>query len=172
MEPRQPVEIASPAAAGALLASIAMRSAVVACALAACAYKPGSYAYMKQTFPGQRVALSCLDVSMIRRADTPDGVVIEYHFGNRCEHPSPVVIPVVATGRTPGGQEREVFAYDPNGEIRPLTLDGRSYGNETIEYRPDDDYGTVELCIDVAAIARETPAKKVCLGDAPADSTP
>ena len=126
---------------------------------------------MQQKFDGQRVALSCLDISIIRRADTPDGVVIEYQFGNRCEHPSPVVIPTVATGRTPGGKEREVFAFDPNGEIRPLTLDGRSHGAETIEYRPDDDYGTVELCIDAAAIARETPAKTVCLGEAPPDAT-
>src|SRR5580765_7004053 len=132
MEPRQPVEIASRPAAGALLASIAMRSAVVACALAACAYKPGSYAYMQQNFPGQRVGLSCLDVSMIRRADTPDGVVIEYQFGNRCDHPSPVAIPTVTTGRTPGGKDRELYAYDPNGEIHPLTIDGRSYGSETI----------------------------------------
>jgi hypothetical protein len=158
--------------AGALLASIAMRSVVLACALAACAYKPGSYSYLKQGFAGHRVTIGCLDLAIVRRPDTPDGAVVEYQFGNRCEHPSPVVIPVVATGRTPGGKDRELFAFDPNGEIRPLTIDGRSYGNETIEYRADDDYGTVEICIDAAAIARETPTQRVCLGDAPADSTP
>jgi hypothetical protein len=170
MSPRQPVEIASPSAAGDLLASIAMRCAVL-CLVAGCAYHPGSYAYLKQGFPGQRITVGCLDIAIARRADTPDGVVLEFQFGNRCERPSPVDIPTVVTGKTPGGKERDLLAFDPNGEIKALSLDGRSFGSETIEYRPDDDYGTVDVCFDVAAIVRQTPARRVCLGDAPPDAT-
>jgi hypothetical protein len=166
MRPRQLVEIASPATAGGLLASLAMRLVAV-CALAGCGYKPGSYASMNHRFAGQRVTVGCLDLAIARHADTPDGVVVVYEFGNRCDRPSPVEIPTTITGKTPGGKERALFAFDPNAEIRPLSIDGKSFGSETIEYRADDDYGSVDICLDAAAIAHQTPPNTMCLGDAP-----
>jgi len=142
-----------------------MRCAVLALLLTGCAYKPGAYEYAREPFAGQRVTVGCLDLAIVRRPDTPDGAVVEYQFGNRCDHASPVTLPIVATGRTPGGQERKLLAFDPNGEIVPLHIDGRSFGKETIEYRADDDYGVTQICVDVAAIVKQTPAQSICLAE-------
>jgi len=137
-----------------------MRVAVVVCMLAGCAYK-----HLDAAAPGQRVTVGCLDLAIARRADTPDGAVLEYRFGNHCDHASPIALPTTARGRTLGGQERTLVAYDPQHEIVPLQIDARTSGTETIEYRSDDDYGLGQVCIDVASIVRQTPASWICVGE-------
>jgi hypothetical protein len=160
---RQPTGITT---ASRLLASSSMR-AVLACALLGCAYRPGSYAHDGKTFPGQHVTLGCLDLSVERRDDTPSGAVLEFQFGNRCDHATPIAIASVARGRGEDGRERRLSAYDPKHEIRSLAIDGRMAGTETIEYRADDGTPITQICIDAAAVAGESPARWLCFGGAP-----
>jgi hypothetical protein len=151
--------------------SSAMRFARVFIVVAGCAYKAGSYGYMSNGFPGQRVTVGCLDLSVSRLADTADGAVLQYQFGNRCDRAARVVLPVMTKGRTSDGQEKALVAYDPDGEIVPRELDGRSFGSETIEYRAESGDPVAEVCIDVARIVEITTPRWLCFGGSPSETT-
>jgi hypothetical protein len=150
-----------------------MRSSVVALALAACAYQPGSYrvpwtsqlpeaelpAFEPYDFPRQRVTLGCVDFALGRDdwwTTMATGPVIEYAFGNRCEHRVALDLGSVrVVARDRAGNAHELRAYDPHGELRPLPLIATGSGVERIEYRDaaltraDD---LPELCADVARV--------------------
>jgi len=149
-----------------------MRLALVSVVVAGCSYKAGSYGYMSNRFPGQRLTVGCLDLSVSRLADTADGAVLQYQFGNRCERATQIVLAVMTKGRTSDGHEHPLVAYDPDGEIVPRQLDGRSFGNETIEYRAESGDPVAEICIDVAKIVETTPERWLCFGGAPSETTP
>src|SRR5262245_15924812 len=100
-----------------------MRIALLSCALIGCAYKPGSFVWGTNEFPGQRATVGCLDVSVERRTDFPIGPVLGYQFANRCDHPTTVDLGSIAViGRDTGGAEVALRAYDPRSELRPVTL--------------------------------------------------
>jgi hypothetical protein len=140
-----------------------MRTAVLSVALIGCAYRPGSFSHPRQGFPGQRTTVGCLDLSVERRPDlTGGGTVLAYEFGNRCDHAATVDLASVAVvGRTYDGLERKLSPYDPNQEIRPLQIDGRTAGREAIAY-PDATAHFASVCVDAASLVHETPARWLC----------
>ena len=130
-----------------------MRSVLLAAALVACGYQPGSFHYPEALVAGQHATVGCLDLSIGIRQRTPRAAVIDYDFGNRCDHPSVVDLAAVRViGRTADGREVSLAAYDPNGELRALPLDGRSTGHEAIAYESEKS-PVAQICIDAAAIA-------------------
>lgn len=144
-----------------------MRSAVLVAAvlagIAACAYKPGSYASPTREFHGQRVTVGCLDLAIERRPDHGSSVVLGYTFGNRCDHPTVVDLAWVnVIGRTSDGVEIALTPYDPKRELRVLQIDGRLVGQEAIAYPAPESVG--QVCVDVASIAQQAPAQWLCFG--------
>lgn len=155
------------ASRGREIASVARRMRVLLLVgVAACSYSPGSYAFYNRTFPGQRLTVGCLDVSIDRRLDMVGRPVLDYQFGNRCE--SSVVIdlarvPVVA--RTTTGEEIALAAWDPHHEIRPARLGARQAGGEALAYESlEDDQTFAQVCVDAAALAAQTTPRWICFG--------
>ncbi|HEY5926605.1 MAG TPA: hypothetical protein VIV11_33185 [Kofleriaceae bacterium] len=141
-----------------------MRAAVLSVALAACAYSPGSFSHYRQDFPGQRTTVGCIDVSVERRPDlTSGGTVLAYEFGNRCDHPATIDFTrAKVLARTFNGVDLTLSAFDPEWQIKPQQLDGRSIGAEAIAYPSDE--RLAEVCVDVASITAQTPARWLCFG--------
>ena len=106
--------------------------------------------------------MGCIDVSVERRPDLiGGGTVLAYEFGNRCDRPATVDLSRVSVvGRTYEGDQTELRAFDPNAEIRPLTIDGRAAGKEAIAYPAHTSFA--EVCIDAASLAHEAPARWLC----------
>lgn len=144
-----------------------MRVALLSCALFGCAYQPGSFA-STQTFRGQRATVGCLDVAIERRADFPIGPVLGYQFANRCDHPTTVDLGAVAVvGRDAAGTELMLRAYDPRAELRPVALDARNVGAESLAYPANR--ALPQVCVDVATLDRATPSRWLCFSGAPGD---
>lgn len=139
-----------------------MRAAVLSVALTACAYRPGSFSHYRQDFPGQRTTVGCIDVAVERRPDlTSGGTVLAYEFANRCDHAAPIDFTnVKVLARTYGGEDLALDAFDPEGQIAPQRLDGRTVGAEAIAYPSDE--RLAEVCVDAASLAHETPARWMC----------
>jgi hypothetical protein len=139
-----------------------MRAAVLSVALAACAYRPGSFSHFSQDFPGQRTTVGCIDLSVERRPDlTGGGTVLAYEFGNRCDHPAAVDFTQVnVVARTYEGSDVTLHPFDPEWQIKPLELDGRATGREAIAYPYDD--RLAEVCVDAASLAHQAPARWLC----------
>ena len=139
-----------------------MRAAVLSVALIGCAYRPGSFSHLRQDFPGQRTTVGCVDVAVERRPDlTTGGTVLAYEFGNRCDRPATIDFAAVAVkARTFKGIDLDLHAFDPDFQIRPLQIDGRSAGAEAIAYPADE--RLAEVCVDVASLTKQTPAKWLC----------
>jgi hypothetical protein len=133
----------------------------LACALAGCAYRPGSFAHAPHDFVGQRVTVGCLDIAVNRRADLAIGPVLGYQFANRCDHATRVDLGAVRViGRSPQGAGAVLRPYDPRREIRPVALDGRSVGAEALAYPLDR--AMPEVCADAAALAHAAPPRWLC----------
>jgi hypothetical protein len=141
-----------------------MRVAVLTCALAGCAYNPGSFTHIQVQFAGHQMTVGCLDLAIDRRPDLPSGdAVVGYAFGNRCDHPTAVdLLAVNVIGRTADGREVELLPYDPRHDIQPLEIDGRLAAKEAIAY--PSTVPLVEVCIDVASITHAKPARWLCVG--------
>jgi hypothetical protein len=139
-----------------------MRAAVLSVALIGCAYSPGSFSHFRQDFPGQRTTVGCIDLSVERRPDlTSGGTVLAYEFGNRCDRPATVDFTQAAVrGRTFSGKDIDLVAYDPEWQMRPLAIDGRTAGKEAIAYPSDE--RLAQVCVDVASITREAPQRWLC----------
>ncbi len=120
--------------------------------LAACyAYEPGSFRG-REDFPGKRVELGCLDlaVAQIERPEAP-GTVVQYTFGNRCDHRVGVDLATVsARGTTASGAQIPLVAFDPRGELRPIEMIARWGGRERIAYRGAEP--VVAVCVDVGGV--------------------
>lgn len=152
--------------------------AISLCVLAGCAYKPGSFEFAGKRFAGMRTVVGCLDVAIDRRQDlvTPvvaDGrqdvessaaAVLGYEFGNRCDKPELVDLALVdVVGRTADGNEHHLVPYDPGGEVRSLTIDGRFGGSEALAYQWNDQL--VQVCVDAASIVHERPERWLCFAN-------
>lgn len=145
--------------------SLAIPITIVAGALAGagCSYHAGSFRGPWSEFPSQRVTLGCVDLA-VGRDDRgyARGPVVEYAFGNRCDHRVELDLASLrVVSRGVDGELRPLVAYDPRRELRPLPLIALSSGSESIEYR--DAYDTpaaahASICIDVggavAGVAR------------------
>jgi hypothetical protein len=139
----------------------AMRAAVLSVVLASCAYRPGSFAYLGSSFPGQRTTVGCLDISVERRPDLPTGAVVGYQFANRCDHPAVVDLAhVTVVGRTREGMQVDLAPFDPLGELAPLHIDGRTIGHEALAYLSQPELA--EVCVDAASVAQSTQAMWMC----------
>jgi hypothetical protein len=138
-------------------------SALTSAALVGCAYRPGSFAEGRATFPGQRATVGCVDVAVERRADLAIGPVLDYHFANRCDHPAVIDVGAIAVvGRTAGGADLPLRPYDPRGELRPVALDGRNTGAEALAYAAGA--AMPQVCVDVATLGQRAPAQWLCFG--------
>ena len=137
---------------------------IVATVIAACAYRPGSYQAPAREFAGQRTTIGCLDLAVDRRADHGSSAVLGYTFGNRCDRPATVDLAwVQVIGRTSGGAEIALAPYDPKRQLKPLQIDGRTTGTEAIAYPAPETLG--QVCVDVASIAQQRPARWLCFGN-------
>ncbi|MGE0550613.1 MAG: hypothetical protein AB7R00_26345 [Kofleriaceae bacterium] len=133
-----------------------------------CAYQPGSFARSGSPFVGLHTTVDCLDIAIARRDDISGEPVLAYEFGNRCDHPATVDFASVAViGRGADGQEHRLAPYDPNHEIAGLAVDGRRAGSEVIAYSGGSQI--VQVCVDVASLARQAPARWVCVGSVGGD---
>lgn len=117
---------------------------------------------------GTRVALGCLDVALdVARDDQATGPVVQYTFGNRCDHDVVVDIPAVrVVARDALGRELRLAAFDPRHEIRAAALPARLSGSERIEYNGDfAERDLAQVCVDVGALDRSAPAERwLCNG--------
>lgn len=141
--------------------------ALTACA--SCAYHAGSFAAYDHEFAGVRGTFGCVDASIARRADRATGPVIAYEFGNGCDHPVAIDLGRIdAFGRALGGGEVVLRPYDPEHEIRAALLDGRSTGEESIEYVADGTAVAIaSVCIDPAEAFGATAPRWSCFSSAP-----
>ncbi len=136
----------------------------IALAIAACAYKPGSYQHPSREFVGQRTSVGCLDIAVARRTDMGSSAVLNYTFGNGCDQPATIDLAWVnVIGRTAAGAEVTLVPYDPKGELQVLRLDARQAGSEAISYPAPEALG--QVCVDVASLAQTRPAQWLCFGN-------
>jgi hypothetical protein len=153
-------------AAEELLAVRAMARTALICALAGCAYQPGSFTHgfrAEAALAAQRATVGCLDLAIARGPDLDASAVLRYWFGNRCNRPVRIDLQRVAVvGHLGDGREVALAPYDPQGELRSASLGGRRDGGEAIAYRA---HGPVaRVCVDAASIAHARPAWWMCFG--------
>lgn len=145
---------------------VALAARVLSCVLAAivvpagCSYRAGSFADRAGTFPGPRVALPCLDLTVSLVDSAPGaGRVIQYSFGNRCEKSITVNLAAArVTARTTSGKVTDLRPFDPRREIKPLPLDGMLSGREQILYLGPQDVAAASICVDVSLVDGSAPA--------------
>ena len=138
-----------------------MRALLAALVLTGCAYRPGSFAYFGSSFPGQRATVGCLDIAVERRPDMTTGAVVGYQFANRCDRPAIVDLAHVAVvGRTRDGMQVDLAPFDPERELRPLSIDARTIGREALAYSSEAEL--VEICVDAASVAQDAHAMWMC----------
>lgn len=146
----------------------ALVAPLVALGLTACAtYSPGSFAARGESFTGELTTVGCLDLAVAGTRDSvAPGPVVDFQFGNRCDHAVHVDLAAVrAVGRTASGDEVALVAYDPYGEITRQKLEARGFGRERLEYRSARDFGTdiTLVCVDVGAITEGGAAAQLCV---------
>jgi hypothetical protein len=145
-----------------------LRRAIFMSALAGCtAYQPGSFTSggggRAPAFEGERTTVGCLDLAIARGPDYDASAVLQYRFGNRCNRSIEVDLQHVAVvARFEDGREEALTAYDPDRELAPRALAGRSAGYEALAY-PTAGIA-VQVCVDAASIVRAQPAHWLCLG--------
>lgn len=131
-------------------------------ALGGCAYQADSFSYAREPFRGVYMTVDCLDLAIAhdaRRSTSKN--VITYAFGNRCDDPVVVDLASVRVyGRANDGTELQLFAFDPDHEIRMMQIDGRAVGREAIEYPSDQTLKS--MCVDAGAIAHSPVPRWVC----------
>ena len=118
-------------------------------------YQAGSFGYLIGSFDGVRTTNGCLDVAVAREPDLEGAAVLKYSFGNRCDGPETIDLAAVAVrGRTVSGAEVELVPEDPDGEIRPLPLDGHLVGHESLAYSSAFASAAplAQICVDLASI--------------------
>ncbi len=145
------------------LGSVCLSLGLVGCT----AYSPGSFRHRGQEFSGQLVTLECLDLAVAGDRDVvAPGPILDYRFGNRCDHAIAVDLGAVrATGRTPSGEEVALVPYDPYREIKPLRLEARTTGRERLEYRKAQDFGIdlVQVCVALDGVTGRGGGGRVCV---------
>lgn len=115
----------------------------------ACAYTPGSFSD-RQSFPGARATVGCLDVAASSSHGlVQQGPVIQYTVGNRCDRAEIIDLSSVRARSMTG---LEVIPFDPKNELRPLRIEARSVLIERIEYRHVTSSARNGICVDVGRL--------------------
>lgn len=141
----------------------------VLASLSACGYRAGSFEHAFADFEGRHRTVGCLDVAVAPYEDgATDGPAATFSLGNRCDAPVKVDLQVPATVRLADGSATPAAAYDPDGEIEPVLLEGRSVGHEHIEYEPvaETMARPVKLCFDLTHLNADSPSPEpieVCI---------
>lgn len=133
------------------------RALLLFVAVAGCnEYRAGSFTEIRDRWPGTHVALPCVDVAVAPRRDpNASQPVVQYSFGNRCEHDATLDLGAAhVVARYLDGHEQPLVAFDPDREIHAVTLPARIDGSETIAYAPARAAMVAQLCVDVGAIDR------------------
>lgn len=131
--------------------------------VAGCAYHGGAFSDIHGSFEGQRQTIGCVDIAVETSDDpTAEGPVVSYAFGNRCRYPVPLDFTAIhVRGRTAEGATRELVAFDPHHEIKPLSIDALITGRENIEYVTHEPM--VQICVDLSGITNApVPTPWVC----------
>ena len=113
-----------------------------------------------------RLEIGCVDFAVSQRVvdDAEGGLAVQYEFGNRCEQPQVIDLATVhVVGRTADQREIPLHAYDPDSELTPLKLDGKSWGTEAILYRDELGAHVRQVCVDVASVVHADEARWVCI---------
>jgi len=139
--------------------------------LAGCGYRAGSLLAIGPHGQAASVqTVGCLDVAVVPIVDgEAAGPVAGYRFANRCDRPLRIDLGAArVTGIFPDGKSRVLRVFDPNGQIRPGTLDARAWGKENLEYELSPESAPpTQLCIDLSrlnASARGAgPKVQVCI---------
>jgi hypothetical protein len=130
-------------------------------------YSPGSFAVRGEGFTGELATVGCLDLAVAGTRDAvAPGPIVDFQFGNRCDHAVHVDLARVrATGRTRSGEEVALVAYDPYAEITRQKLEARGFGRERLEYRSARDFGTdvTRVCVEVGDITEGGTAAELCV---------
>ena len=125
--------------------------------LAGCSYHAGAFSDLHGEFDGHRQTVGCVDLA-IDKGSPSEGPVVSYAFGNRCRYPVPVDFTAIhVRGHNADGIEHELVAFDPNHELRPLTLDALISARENIEYVGNYDH----VCIDLTGFTNAAPQQAV-----------
>jgi len=105
-------------------------------ALAACSYTAGSYQLVSTDFPRHRATAGCLDVGVgAHETFRPSKPVITYAIGNRCDRDVKVDLRRAEVwGVSPDGLRVQLEPFDPDRELRVLTLGPSWAGQSSIEY--------------------------------------
>src|SRR5207248_1121678 len=125
----------------------------------------GCYHYEAGSLP---IRLSCLDTDVqVTRDEQVTGPVLDYRFGNRCDHDVTVDIPAVhVAARDADGHRLQLAAFDPRREIHADQLPALMWGRERIAY--DGDFAErdlVEVCVEIGALERGAPERWTCVHD-------
>jgi hypothetical protein len=139
------------------------RALAVAAALAGCGYEPSSFSFVARPAEATRATIGCLDLAITPQSPLASAhAVLAYEFGNRCDHPAVIDLgTATVVGHDAAGQVHPLVPHDPDGEIRPAWLDGRSRGRERIAY--PSGIALSDICVDAAGIVREVPARWLCV---------
>jgi hypothetical protein len=144
------------------------RLAIAQCLwFASCAYRAGSFSSRDHAFLGARATFGCIDASVSRRP-VEGQQVIDYDFGNGCDHPVVVDLARVETyGRDVDGHRVTLQPYDPGYELGAALLDGRSVGDEAISYIADATTSLASVCVDPSAAFGGDGPRWTCFASAP-----
>jgi hypothetical protein len=134
---------------------------VIGAVLAGCAYKAAS----KTTEPNEhrvdRSTVGCLEVGVDRRSDLGDAAVVRYAFANHCEGAAQIDVAWASViGRTAEGAE---LALVPTKRAKEVVVAPNGEAETTLVYPAPAAIG--QLCVDVASLAQETPARWRCFGN-------
>lgn len=128
-------------------------------------YQPGAFAHHSTAFTGEQATVGCLDLAVSRRDDYDKSAVLAYKFGNRCEYPQIINLGGARViGRDVAGGEHALRPFDPKYQIRPLPVDARLVGSETIAYIADDHPGIelVQVCVDAGSVIAGQSERWMC----------
>ena len=134
---------------------------VVGAVLAGCAYKAASSTETTPEATAERARVGCLEVGLDRRHDLGDTAVMRYAFENHCAQPASVDLGwAQVIGRTAEGAE---LALVPTRKESALTIAPHATGETTLAYPAPAPIG--QLCVDVASLAQQAPARWRCFGN-------
>lgn len=134
---------------------------VVGVVLAGCAYKAASSSDTAREATVDRNRVGCLDVGVDRRGDLGNAAVVRYAFENHCAEPANIDLGWASViGRTAEGAE---LALIPTSKESAVTIEPHGTGETTLAYAAPAPIG--QLCVDVASLAQQTPARWRCFGN-------
>lgn len=141
-------------------------------AVCACqGYRTGSFHDGFIDFAGEQRSVGCLDVAVAPLRDAKiRGPAAQIAFGNRCDAATPVDLTAIeVVAHYDDGASARLRPHDPDDEIRPGMLDGRSSGVENIEYMLPDGVRErpVEICFDLTNLDAGEPAPEPVLACIP-----